>query len=343
MEWKDYEASYTVEAELNGMSIEHIEKNLKYAKKLFDNNVPIIYDQYHFSYLVGISYEYIFKITNSSKSGYRKFNIQKKNGGIRTINEPLPNLKVIQKWILEKILERVSVSPYAKAYKKTLSIKDNVRFHRNQKKVLRLDITDFFGHLRQRKVLSIFLNLGYSLELSVMLAKLCTLHHKLPQGAPTSAYLSNLLMVGFDKEISLYCSKKKIRYTRYADDMTFSGDFNEYKLISKVKNTLGWLGLYLNKDKTHLMRQHDRQLVTGITVNEKIQVQRNVRRTLRKEIYFIEKYGIESHLEFLKLKIDSDLYLKSLLGKLGYCVFINPKDEEFQQYYNYIEKLMREK
>lgn len=342
MEWENYVEQYMEKAIDFGYSSETIESNLFYAEKLFKQNLPIIYDGYHLGLLTGIKYEYIYKTANAPKRMYRKFQIPKKNGGIRTINEPLPNLKIVQKWILVEILEKVKISAYAKAYKKRSSIRDNVRFHKNQEKVLRLDIKDFFINIKQRKILSIFLSLGYNMEVSVLLSKLCTLNGSLPQGAPTSAYLSNIMMKSLDDELSKYCTENKIRYTRYADDMTFSGSFKEWKLIKKVKRTLKWNKMVLNKDKIHLMRQHNRQLVTGVIVNEKLQVRKSVRKDLRKQIYYIEKWGLEDHMKFIGVNTPKDIYLKSLSGKVAYCLFINPKDIEFQRYYKLLQDIANE-
>lgn len=337
MKWEIYKQNYTREANAFELPDKLVEENLNYAYTLFNKDIPIIFDQNHLSLLLGIDYKYLLKISNSPNSGYRKFFIPKKNGSKRTINEPLPNLKYIQRWILDEILYSITVSPFAKAYKKNVSIKENVRFHKNQKQVLRLDIKDYFGSIKQRHILRIFLNLGYSIEVSVILSKLCTLNNTLPQGAPTSSYLSNIVMMRFDEEISKYCYKNKIRYTRYADDMTFSGEFNTSKLINLVEKTLNWNNLLLNKEKTHLMRRHTRQLVTGITVNDKIQVTRPIRRHLRKEIYFIKKYGIHEHLRKIEESaVNPKFYLKSLLSKVGYCKFINPKDTEFTDYYTFL-------
>lgn len=337
MKWEIYKQNYIREAKAVELPDKLVKENLNYAYTLYNKDIPIIYDQKHLSLLLGIDYSYLIKISNSSDSGYRKFSILKKSGSKRIIHEPLPNLKYIQRWILDEILGSITVSPFAKAYKKNVSIKENVRFHKNQKQVLRLDIKDYFGSIKQRQVLKVFLNLGYSPEVSVILSKLCTLNNKLPQGAPTSSYLSNVVMMRFDEEISEYCYKNKIRYTRYADDMTFSGEFNTSKLIYLVKKILKWNNLYLNKEKTHLMRRHNRQLVTGITVNEKIQVTRPIRRQLRQEIYFIKKYGIKEHLRTIeKSAVNPEFHLKSLLSKVGYCKFINPQDTEFTDYYTFL-------
>ena len=158
-------------------------------------------------------------------------------------------MKEIQRWILENILYRFEVSPYAKAYIKNKSIKDNVRFHRRQRKVLSLDVKNFYNHLTDWMVYQLFIEVGYSESVAMMLTNLCCLDGSLPQGAPSSAALSNILMKDFDYKVGYFCKKSKIRFTRYADDMTFSGDFDEVKVISFVKKSLKDLQLTTNDEK----------------------------------------------------------------------------------------------
>lgn len=188
------------------------------------------------------------------------------------IAEPLPNFKDIQKLILINILYKIPVSPYAKAYIKKKSIKENVRFHRRQKAVLTLDIHDFFGSITSYRVYRLFSELGYNEAVDMMLTGLCSLDNELPQGAPTSAALSNIVMKEFDGTIAKYTGENKIRYTRYSDDMTFSGDFNLVDVIRLVRRELKKYGMRLNDEKTRTRRQGQQQEVTGIIVNEKMQL-----------------------------------------------------------------------
>lgn len=343
MNWDEYKSVYIKAAKKENISSETIDRNLQYALNLFKSNLPIIYDVSHLSLLVGISEEYIYKITNSQKSGYRKFVIPKKSEGQRTINEPLPNLKIIQKWILENILENIEISVFAKAYRKNITLKDNVRFHKGQKIVLKLDVENFFSNLKQGKIISFFINLGYSLELSVVLAKLCTLNGSLPQGAPTSPALSNILMRDFDNKTAEYCKKNKVRYTRYADDLTFSGDFEVKSLYQQVKKNLNEINLRINTQKTKLMKQNNRQFVTGIVVNENLKVMKEYRKKIRQEIYFIEKFGINSHLEKINHSIDVSYYLKSLKGRIEYCIFIDPSDYKMRKFLSTVKELLNDK
>lgn len=146
--------------------------------------------------------------------------------------------------------------------------------------------------------------------------------------------LSNLIFKSIDKRISVFCKLNNIRYTRYADDLTFSGDFNPGMMIKFVKNILVTEGFQLNNKKTRVRLQHQRQEVTGIVVNQKLQAPRKMKRELRQEIHYIEKYGLDSHLEQNQIKKAN--YIRHLLGIAHYIRHINPRDEKIN---SYIEKL----
>lgn len=338
MEWKHYQLLYIKAARINKINAEKVNDLLLYAKKLYDQKLPIIYDQEHLSLLIGIDNEYLHRMSNAPKHFYRTFYIKKRNGKSRRIDEPLPDLKNVQRWILTNILYCVSCSKFAKAYIPKTSLKSNVRFHRNQKMVLTIDIKNFFGTIKSGKILNLFLSLGYSLPTSVILTQICCYNNALPQGAPTSAYLSNLIMKQFDLVIGEYAQSNDIRYTRYADDMTFSGDFNISRLLKIVDNELLYLGLSRNVKKFKVMRANDCQKVTGIVVNKKVQLPREYRQKIRQEIYYIEKYGIDSHLQKLNEKRIN--YLSHIRGKIRYCLFINPKDTQMIECLQKIESIV---
>lgn len=346
MDIKTYSKTFTEKAENVGFSKENIEKCLMYAEILISNNVPIIYNLTHLSKLVGIEKNYIVQAAVTSKHSpayYRYYNVKKKNGqGYREIMEPLPNLKQIQYWILKNILETQSPSPYAKAYIKKRGVKHNVRFHVGQKKVFSLDIKDFFPTIKFFSIKSIFTDLGYSDYISNYLAKLCCLQDKLPQGAPTSPYISNLVLSEIDGKISSYCRENSIRYTRYADDMTFSGsDFS----INDLKNIVIEAfrgdpnGFELNFRKIKLMKENQKQIVTGVVVNKKIQLDRETRKEIRKDIYYIKKFGLESHM--LRKGVSKSFYLNHILGKISYGLYLNPKDIKLMEYHKYLSDLHR--
>lgn len=326
MNYEVYEELFKAKANNEGYSQENIFRCLEYAKPLLEKNLPVIYNSSHLASLVGYKRSYLKRAIFFTEFFYRKFYVKKRNGKQREINEPLPSLKEIQYWILENILYNIDVSRFAKAYIPGKTLVENLKFHKNQPLVLCVDVENFFASIKESKVVEIFLTMGYSVRVANTLAKLCCLKGEIPQGAPTSPQLSNIFMVGFDKIISSYCVKKNIRYTRYADDLTFSGDFNTNEILALLKSELDELDLVFNEEKTKLMTKSMRQVVTGVVVNKKIQVPKEKRREIRRNIYYIRKFGLANHL--MKIDCKKSNYLKHLLGQVNYVLFINPQDKE---------------
>ncbi len=339
MEWIEYRSKFIENAQKSNKSRKYCEYWLEYAENLWKQEFPVVFSQKHLCALLGYDPVYVYAVSNAPSNFYHCYHIPKKNGGLREISEPLPNLKEIQRWILENVLYCFEVSPYAKAYIRGKSIKDNVRFHRRQKKVLSLDIKDFYNHLTDWMVYQIFIEAGYNEAVSMMLTNLCCLEGSLPQGAPTSAALSNILLKNFDYKVGAFCKKSKIRFTRYADDMTFSGDFDEKEVIAFVKKSLEKLRLSVNGEKTRVRKQGQQQEVTGIVVNDKPQLAKSIRKNIRKDLYYINKYGLQSHLQYIKE--ERSKYLEHLYGLINYALFINPNDKELKNYKANIKCLMK--
>jgi RNA-directed DNA polymerase len=330
MDFTKYKDDFKAEATKKGLSENSIQHCLDYAEALISKNVPVIYNPSHLSSLLGYKKEYLKKAALHTSYFYRDFEITKKNGKKRAISEPLPSLKEIQIWILKDILEKVTVSPFAKAYKAKTRLIENLKFHKKQPKVFTLDLENFFPSIKMEWVEKVFLELDYSKMVSNLLAKLCTRDDSLPQGAPTSPYLSNLIFKEADVVIAEFCKQRKIRYTRYADDLSFSGDFDENELLDTITKTVENLNLRLNKKKTKLMTPDKRQTVTGIVVNDKPQVAFNKRNELRQAMYYIKKFGFDEHRVYKEIKQAN--YLEHLLGRINFVLQINPKDIEFMEY-----------
>ena len=344
-EFDQYKMRFSVIANEMGYQRDEIEKMLYYAEHLNDQNLPIIFDQYHLSRLVGYDYTYLLGAANAQSYFYKHYEIPKKSGGVRSIEEPLPSLKYIQTWILENILAPASeklVSPVAKAFMPRLNLRDNARFHRKMDVVVALDLHDFFGSINFGEVYGVFKKLGYCNSVVMMLTKLCMYKGSLPQGAPTSPMLSNLMFYDLDEKIFHYCQKRKIRYTRYADDMTFSGnDIKINRLISYIKMLVKYRHLTLNEEKTRVMRKGCSQRVTGVVVNEYMQVPKVYRDKVRQEVYYCIKYGFAEHMKRISLPswiTTVEIYQHHLLGKINYILQINSKDEEFIKYAKWLKE-----
>ena len=283
----------------------------------------------------------LYSISNNIEKNYKIYKIKKRNGKYRTIYEPNSLLKHIQKQILENILNNKSISKYAKAYHKGISLKDNAIPHINKKIILKLDIKVFFENISFIDIYNSCFSIEYfPKSVGMLLTYLCTYDEHLTQGSPTSAYISNLVMKEFDEAIGTWCEDKNISYTRYSDDMTFSGNFKPSEVIIKVRKMLYKLGLQLNNDKIHVITKSSSQFVTGIVVNEKAQVDSKYRKKIRQEIYYIEKYGLQSHLTRLNIK-NKNQYINSLYGKILYVLQINDSIE-FQAYKNKIKSYINQ-
>ena len=166
----------------------------------------------------------------------------------------------------------------------------------------------------------------------MLLTMLCVYPDSLPQGAPTSPMISNIIMKDFDNTVGSWCRRKNIVYTRYCDDMTFSGDFAPREVIDLVRGELRKMGFFLNDKKTVVLRDGQKKAVTGIVVNEKPNTTAAYRRKLRQELYFCRKYGVEEHIQRLGLDIPASDYIRRLLGRVNYVLQITPGNSEMQRY-----------
>ena len=285
----------------------------------------------------------LYSISNNIKDNYKVYKIKKRNGKYRTIYEPNQLLKQIQKQILDNILNNKAISKYAKAYHKGIKLKDNAMPHINKEIILKLDIKDFFENITFIDIYNSCFPIEYfPKSIGMLLTYLCTYDDHLTQGAPTSAYISNLVMKDFDEVLGRWCDLNNISYTRYSDDMTFSGNFNPSEVIIKFRKMLYKLGLELNNKKIHIVYKSSCQNVTGIVVNKKLQVNSKYRKQIRQEIYYIEKFGLDSHLKRRNINCDTQKYLNILYGKILYVLQINENDEEFKNYKRVVYKLKSE-
>ncbi len=283
----------------------------------------------------------IYSITNNIEANYKIYKIKKNNGKYRTIYEPNPLLKSIQRSILTNILNNKSISKYAKAYHKGISLLDNAFPHIKKELILKLDIKDFFENISFLDIYNSCFSIEYFPEsVGMVLTYLCTYNDHLTQGSPTAAYISNLVMKDFDEEIGAWCDLNHVTYTRYSDDMTFSGVLNPSEIIIKVRKLLCKLGLELNNSKIHVVAKNSSQHVTGIVVNEKAQVCLKYRKEIRKEVYYINKFGLYSHLKHINMSIDSQKYIRKLYGKILYVLQIDKYNKEFLKYKEIIKKIV---
>jgi retron-type reverse transcriptase len=287
--------------------------------KLARAALPALHDAQQLAQAMGLSLQELrflaFDRRVSRISHYRRFAMPKKTGGERIISAPMPRLKRSQYWVLDNVLARAPVHPAAHGFLKGRSIVSNAAPHVAQAVVINVDLKDFFPSIEMRRVAGVFGQLGYSKQVATTLALLCTEAateevtvdgenffvaqgaRVLPQGAPTSPALTNILCRRLDARLQGAAAKLGFTYTRYADDLTFSGPENMRKLAGKllwrVRQIVVDEGFTPHPQKQHVMRASQRQSVTGIVVNEKPTIERGTLRRFRATLFQVEKDGPE--------------------------------------------------
>lgn len=300
-------------------------------------NLPFIFDTYQLSHFLKISRKELFELTKNCNKMYRNTQIPKKSGGYREISSPKSRLKNVQKIILENILQNIPISEYATAYHQGAKLTDNALPHIGKKYLLKLDLTDFFGHIRFDKIYSCAFNTNYfPKQIGAMLATLCCQDDTLPQGAPTSPTLSNIIMKNFDDNFGAWCSRRNFSYTRYCDDISVSGNTSLYPAFNKAKAWLESMEFETNENKTHFISNANRMSVTGITVNEKLNITSDYKRKLRQEIHYVLKFGFENailHENLTDFIADNFVctrsYYNHLMGKINYILSVEHNNAYF--------------
>jgi RNA-directed DNA polymerase len=309
-----------------------------------------------------------FKREVDTGTHYKTFTIPKKTpGSRRTIRAPLPLLKKAQRWILREILEKLPVHGAAQGFVAGASTLTNAIPHAGSPVVVKIDVKDFFPTITLARVKGMFRSAGFREPVAIALASLCTepprdavkvggkLYHVatgssvLPQGAPTSPYITNILCRRLDRRLRGWCAKAGWRYTRYADDLTFSwaaggedpGRGKVEALITRVREVLRGEGFTVNEEKTLVMRRGRKQRVTGLVVNAlsqggeaKPRAPREFRRKLRAALHRKEleaQVGLAG-VKSTKVKqsaLDYDhLGLATLQGMAAYVAMANYDEGE---------------
>ena len=292
---------------------------------------------------LGFSAKTLYGLSNNLDKHYRNTFIPKHDGSKRKLSVPDLILKRVQRSIADNILADYPISSYAMAYTQGSSVQKNASLHVGKQKILKLDIDGFFDHLTYAIVKDcVFCKENYSEPIRILLTMLCYYKESLPQGAPTSPAITNIIMYDFDEKIGKYCGENNISYTRYCDDMTFSGsgEFDEKNVIFVVKDELRKLGLFLKSRKTAVIPNTKRQTVTGIVVNEKIGLTKEYKNKIRQEIYYIKKHGIDGHLSKIG-EPNKQHYLNSLKGRVAFVLQTIPDEEEFLGYKEFLKNLQK--
>jgi retron-type reverse transcriptase len=268
---------------------------------------------------------------------YVTFAIPKRSGGQRLIAAPKRRLKAIQRQLHQQLVARLPVSPYAHGFLPHRSVATNARPHVGRRVVLKLDLADCFPSIHFGRVRSLLIGYGYSYPVAQTLAVVMTEPARQPveiegeifhvpvgprvcvQGAPTSPGLCNAILRRLDFRLAGLARRYGFAFTRYADDLTFSGD--DPSAVKAILTLTGRIvrdeGFTLNRDKTRVMRAGSRQTVTGVTVNQTAGLSRQERRRLRAALHHRHNSTEPDRARD-----------RHLAGKLAYLRMLNPAQAE---------------
>lgn len=307
-------------------------------------------------------------IGRKENSAYKTFLLAKtpknplQDRGYRTISVPRSDLKAIQRWISDNILARQSPNSASKAYSPNCKLVDAVEVHLRCRWLIKLDLRAFFDSISEIPVYRVFRQIGYQPLVAFELSRLCTRlgkpthwrnHPKwllqtsrsfsigdygtprighLPQGAPTSPMLSNLVMRDFDEHMTILAASKGFRYSRYADDLALSTTNRNtsraecQELIKCAYRLIGKFGLAPNLSKTKLSPPGGRKLLLGILIDgPKPRLTKEFRKKLLQHIYYLKKFGPSGHAK--RRNFDSVIGLRNHVYGLAY--YAKQIDETF--------------
>ena len=233
---------------------------------------------------LGVSPSLLRWMTVYRRANYREFRLEKRSGGYRRIMAPRAFLKTTQRFLAQRLFTVLPVHDTVHSFRTGRSFVTNALVHEGRPRLLKIDIQDFFDFISERMVVDLLARHGFSLSESRQLAALATIGGSIPQGAPTSPVLSNALLFDFDREVSAEAETLGLHYSRYSDDISLSGESEPAleQMAMEIRAQLrGRFGMRVNSRKAHLLLPHQRKIVTGVVVNERVTPSKTWRRQVR--------------------------------------------------------------
>ncbi len=333
---------------------EDVSKGLNYndsnIEALQKNNLPFFENEIALATAMSIDLKTLRFLTFNRKvstvSHYQKFYLPKKSGGKRQIAAPMPHLKKLQHWVLLNILNKVPLHDAVNGFALNRSIVTNAQPHVGKELVLNMDVKDFFPSIHFKRVKGLMQRLGYSQKIATIISLICTEaatdevaidgknyfvqkgNRVLPQGAPSSPAITNILCFKLDKRLQGLATKLHCNYTRYADDVSFSGtkEVDAQQLVWRIKRIMQDEGFTVHPDKIRIMRKGTQQEVTGVVVNQQLSVSRKKLRAFRALLHNIKKADSKS----MQWGVGS--LSNSILGYANFVKMVNPvKGAKLQQ------------
>jgi RNA-directed DNA polymerase len=269
------------------------------------------------------SFTYLYRSINRN---YIEFSIPKKSGEERKISAPKKQLKLVQKKVSQILELYYSPNDSSHGFVKNRSIVTNAEIHTNKLYVLNIDLENFFPSIKSNRIIDALMAdpFNFSLEVAKIISRIACKEDSLPQGSPLSPLISNICCEKLDLDLKSFSTKYKLNYSRYADDITFSGYRKIYNgdFFSELGKIIGKKNHFrIKKSKTRIQNRNQRQEVTGVVVNEKLNVNRKYVRELRSMIHYYKMgkaeeksiFIISGKLEFLKMIKGKDKVYRNLL------------------------------
>ena len=319
--------------------------------------------------LLEVSYDrlvyHLYRVPEDYK--YKEFSISKKSGHPRIISAPSTPLKIIQRKLSQVLYSVYEPKAPVHGFCPERSILTNSNQHLRKRYVLNIDLKDFFHSIHFGRVRGIFTSPPYNLskEVATVLAQICCYEKRLPQGAPTSPIVSNMVCARLDSQLRLLAKEFKCTYTRYADDITFSTTLPTFPVEIAYKNpeedsrkimlgerlllVIRGNGFEINENKVRLQHKNQHQEVTGLTVNQFSNVKRDYVRKISSMLHVWDKFGLDSANEMYIEKYHKELnvnakdvppFQETLLGKINFLGMVRGKENEiYRKYLNWYKKL----
>ena len=331
----------------------------KQAHVVQSRGLPAILTLNHLAQMAGVEFDALRDFVRRKDDPYTGYRVKKRRGGYRNIVCPPPNLKRVQRWLSQHVLNRIEPHTASKAYAKGSKPIEVARLHCGASWLIKIDITSFFESISEIDIYRVFRSCDYSSLVSFELARLCTrvtdgaryrrppwtLHYwrskiriyrmsqvgHLPQGAPTSPMLANLVFRGLDEQITKLIDGLDLTYSRYSDDLIFSTTRENFTrrdaedLVREVEGLLSKRGFRTNANKTTIAPPGARKVVLGLVVNDSIpHLPKRFKDALDIHLYFAEKRTIAAHAK-LRGFVRVSGFLAHLHGLITYAESVEPE------------------
>jgi RNA-directed DNA polymerase len=336
-----------------------VSEALRQAHSLQSRGLPAILTLRHLAARTDTPHEQLRAYVTTTVDAYRTFRVRKRSGGFRRICVPEPSLMRVQRWLAKHLLNRIPPHPASAAYAPGASVIQCAQLHCGCRWMLKVDVRAFFESISEIQAYRVFQGLGYNELIAFEMARLCARRYgksrrihrhvwqaadkgyviheyanrqigHLPQGAPTSPMLSNLALRGLDESVSAIAERSGFAFTRYADDLTFSGADRAItrnaviQLLAEVNGALRGVGLIPNREKTVIAPPGARKLVLGLLVDRSTpRLQREFKARLLLHSHFLRKLGPAQHARTRGFRSVWSMH-RHLAGLIAYASQVEP-------------------